>query len=163
MYCPACGTATAEEHRFCRACGMPLQVVTQAIDEHFGDGADAARSRPQRLERWGAIVAVSGFATLALLLASVFVCLVIAKIFGLRFEDFGFDFIGPILAPIALLMLFAGALMLGYRTIRRELSALWSPQIPLAPRETGKLLAEPPYESTVSVTEHTTELLEEHA
>jgi hypothetical protein len=137
---------------------MPLQVVTQAIGEHFGDGTEMTRSRAQRLERWGAIVGVSGFAMLALLLASVFVCLVIAKIFGLRFEDFGFDLVGPILAPISMLMLLGGALMLGYRTIRRELSAFWSPQIP-APRETGKLLAESPFESAVSVTEHTTELL----
>jgi hypothetical protein len=160
MYCPACGTETAGDQKYCRACGMPLQTVFQAIGEHFGDGV-MVRVPPPRLERWGAIIASSGFSLLVLLLASCFICLVIATIFGWRFEDFGFDFIGPIVAPLGILLLVAGACMLGYRTIRRELAAYWSSPNSLPPsRQTGKLLSESRFEAMTSVTENTTEILD---
>lgn len=160
MYCPACGSETAGDQKYCRACGMPLQNVSQAIQEHFGDET-AIRVSPPLLERWGVIIASSGFSLLVLLISACFLCLVIAKIFGLRFEDFGFDFIGPIVGPLGMLLLIVGACMLGYRLIRRELATLWSsPNSLPSGRQTGKLLSESRFEAMTSVTENTTELLD---
>ena len=160
MYCPACGSETSADQKYCRSCGMPLDSVTQAVGEHFGDRANVSLDRPRQLERVGAVIGLSGFTALTLLLVSVFVCLVVAKLFGLRFEDFGFDAIGPVVAPIAILMLLAGAVLMGYRTARRELSTFWSTPTALPPKRTGALPPVPDFESVPSVTEHTTEPLQ---
>ena len=35
MYCPKCATANADDAKYCRACGLDLSVVAQAIEKRL--------------------------------------------------------------------------------------------------------------------------------
>ena len=79
MFCPACGVATSEEQKFCRACGMHLEVVYHLVAEH-AQAESVAPVLPEKRPahqtvgrflsvRGGALFIVLAF-TLLLLLAS---------------------------------------------------------------------------------------------
>ena len=36
MYCPTCGNQTSLDQKYCRSCGMGLQMISQAVGEHQG-------------------------------------------------------------------------------------------------------------------------------
>ncbi len=47
MYCPQCGAQTADDTKYCRACGQSLTLISQAMTKSPpADGAD-----PQKLEK----------------------------------------------------------------------------------------------------------------
>ena len=160
IYCPGCGVHAAADQKFCRSCGMDLQPISQSVAEHFGEIAQASESRRLRLDHWGKLISLTGLSMLTLLLIGVLICVAISNIFGLRFEDFGFDSIGPIVAPIAILLTFVGAGMALYPEIIKHLSIskLQQPALPRA-ETTRKLSSGTQVGSMESITEHTTELL----
>ncbi len=44
MHCPGCGTETSiENQKYCRSCGMGLQMISRAVAKHFST-ADSAES-----------------------------------------------------------------------------------------------------------------------
>jgi zinc-ribbon domain len=46
MHCPNCGKETAADVKFCRACGMKLDWVAQAVSQHTGiELSDAAEKK----------------------------------------------------------------------------------------------------------------------
>jgi hypothetical protein len=139
---------------------MDLQPISQSVAEHFGEVAEASESRRLRLDHWGKLILLTGLSTLTLLLIGVMLCVAISNIFGLRFEDFGFDTIGPIVAPIALVLTLVGAGMVLYPQIIKQLSIsrLKQPTLPRA-ETTRKLSSGTQVGSVESITEHTTELL----
>jgi zinc-ribbon domain len=159
IYCPACGTRASAEQKFCRSCGMELHIISQSVAEHFGENADASESQDKRIERWK-IISVAALPILMLSVAYLFICVAMSKMFGLRFEAFGVDFILPLAFAVGVPLMFVGLLMKEYPQIIRGLfnhrsqPSTW----PLA-ETTRKLLSETPVESLESVTEQTTELL----
>jgi zinc-ribbon domain len=42
MYCPACGTEASTDQKFCRSCGMGLQMVFQLVVEYGSAGPHEA-------------------------------------------------------------------------------------------------------------------------
>ena len=72
MYCPTCGIQTSLDQKYCRSCGMGLQVISQAVGEHQGQFIENEEARPKKLERWGMITALTGISMLSLLLIGVF-------------------------------------------------------------------------------------------
>ena len=43
MHCPGCGTETSKNQKFCRSCGIGLQMISQAVAKHLST-ADSAES-----------------------------------------------------------------------------------------------------------------------
>jgi zinc-ribbon domain len=160
IYCPGCGAHAAADQKFCRSCGMDLQLISQSVAEHFGEIAQASESRRLRLDHWGKLISLTGLSMLTLLFISVMICVAISNIFGLNFEDFGFNSIGPVVAPIAFLLTVVGGGMILYPQIIKQLS-ISKLQQPLLPRAetTRKLSSGTQVGSMESITEHTTELL----
>jgi chaperonin GroEL (HSP60 family) len=35
MHCPSCGTGTSKNQKFCRSCGMGLQMISQAVAKNL--------------------------------------------------------------------------------------------------------------------------------
>ena len=160
IYCPGCGVHAAAGQKFCRSCGMDLQPISQSVAEHFGEIAQASESRRPRLDHWGKLISLTGLSMLTLLLISLMICVAISNIFGLKFEDFGFDSIGPVVAPIAFVLTLVGAGMVLYPHIIKQLSISKLQPQPLPRTETTrKLSSETQVGSMESITEHTTGLL----
>jgi len=139
---------------------MDLQPISQSVAEHFGEIAQTSESRRPRLDHWGKLISLTGLSMLTLLLISLMICVAISNIFGLKFEDFGFDSIGPVVAPIAFVLTLVGAGMVLYPQIIKQLSISKLQQLPLTRAETTrKLSSGTQVGSMESITEHTTELL----
>lgn len=46
MHCPNCGKETSTDQKFCRACGMNLEVVSKAVESHqSGSDSDKPASK----------------------------------------------------------------------------------------------------------------------
>jgi hypothetical protein len=46
MHCPNCGQKITSDLKFCRACGMKLNSVVRAVNEHLGGGGELPAERP---------------------------------------------------------------------------------------------------------------------
>jgi hypothetical protein len=70
MYCPACGTKTSTEHKFCRSCGMDLRMVydiltgklpAAATGQKKAEADDKALAhRMVKFMSWGGIILFVG-------------------------------------------------------------------------------------------------------
>jgi predicted RNA-binding Zn-ribbon protein involved in translation (DUF1610 family) len=53
MHCPNCGTEISKNQKFCRSCGMGLQMISEAVAEHlstadFADSPDESEASKRR-------------------------------------------------------------------------------------------------------------------
>ena len=160
MYCPTCGIQTSLDQKYCRSCGMGLQVISQAVGEHQGQFIEKNEARPKKLERRGMITALIGISTLSLLLIGVFICLTISKLFGISFDAFGFDTFAPVVVGIAFSSIIIGGGLMSYPTIRKELRNLRPAKLTEKAQTTAALSMSNIAEQMPSVTEGTTNLLE---
>lgn len=158
MYCATCGTRVSGDQKYCRSCGMDLQLISQAVSEHLDQAADTFESEDERLARWGKIASLTGISILCLLALGAFICLTISILFGLNFESFGFALFAPIVFTVSLCFIIAGAGLMSYPIVKKEL------QRPKRKKLTGNVntaeLASGKPEGLSSITEHTTKLLE---
>ncbi len=60
MYCPNCGTETSESRKFCRSCGMSLEIISQALTGQLQTlptdtamESAPAQSERRKMMRWG--------------------------------------------------------------------------------------------------------------
>ena len=159
MYCPTCGIQTSLDQKYCRSCGMGLQVISQAVGEHQGQIIEKNEARPKKLERWGMITGLIGISMLSLLLIGVFICLSISKVFGISFEAFGFDSFAPVVAAIGFCSIIIGGGLMSYPSIRKELRNLRPAKL-TEKAQTTAALSMSNIEQMPSVTEGTTNLLE---
>jgi hypothetical protein len=51
MFCPKCGVRNLEDAKFCRACGVDIRFVPQALNGQLHAGADAALEIAEGTER----------------------------------------------------------------------------------------------------------------
>ena len=53
MYCPTCGTEASTNQKFCRSCGMELQIIFQLVAKHVSatDPALLREAKPSVTER----------------------------------------------------------------------------------------------------------------
>lgn len=73
MHCPSCGTDTTLDQRFCRNCGMGLEIVSQLVAEHSSpemlklEKSFSKKANQQRMYnslKWGMIALILGMAEL---------------------------------------------------------------------------------------------------
>jgi hypothetical protein len=53
MYCPSCGNENPEGRKFCRSCGLSLQLIAPALSGESPEGSPKETS-VERLSRWQA-------------------------------------------------------------------------------------------------------------
>lgn len=169
MHCPNCGTQASGEQKFCRACGIGLQAISQALaeelavaglDQSGGELADSVRSRIKKFERWGAITGLSGLGMIALMIISIVVSMPFFKAFDID-PKFYFDNILPWILALALPLLFTGGGLMVYAGVLKKRpyhQPLQPPALPQA--DTTSKLPPASYQDPVpSVAERTTDLL----
>ncbi|MCI0338855.1 MAG: hypothetical protein L0226_14875 [Acidobacteria bacterium] len=170
MHCPNCGMETSKSQKYCRSCGMSLQIISQAVAEHLSEeGAKKSpdllidKKRQENFERWGKMIGACGLGMMILLLTTVFLCVVLDKIIGTNIVAF-FDLIGPIVGPISFLLLIGGCGIFLYPHLKKEARGLLKRQTSqpetLPQAETTRELPAALQSEMVSVTEHTTRSLE---
>ena len=149
MFCPNCGKENSEEQKFCRACGLSLETISQALVHERskpGDNAIETAQNPNN-HRQNPLV----YAFLLLLL-------------GLTIVIFGKKLVGEqLVADIGTLICLLGVALFGLRGVFLLKGGSSSSLKPVAAAKTeikGKPTTElplplPPAPAT-SITEHTT-------
>lgn len=132
MYCPTCSTQAVEGAKFCKTCGMNLNVVSQALN---GDVTvtDPLREREFKRARKQISDGIHGIAVGSALLVAALLPYILNKTVGLQLNNY--------LIALALAMALAGIIKL-FRSIGSIIDAkvgqkLLDPN--LQPRATGNL------------------------
>ncbi len=157
MFCPNCAAASAEDHSFCRKCGLKLDVVAKTVAEQFPSTEYATIARRIRAFEIVGVFSLSMAAVIGL-------AMLIAKAFQYKVILFGPD----VLFYLALAALFLFGLFSVFCFNYKEFINFdkLNPRLPVSDATdqgervtTNKLLADKKFEPA-SVTEQTTELLE---
>jgi hypothetical protein len=156
LFCPRCGHDGTTEQRFCRSCGFELLRVSELLQEAGSERLESGHSvtrlvNQQKLQVVGSIAVLT---TISLSLLALLVGIVVLMVGGNM----------PILAGILLLLFMTGLIFgfvcLGLASVKARLSGT-DKQKYLKENPATSALIEPEVEpSQLSVTEHTTALLE---
>ncbi len=157
MYCPNCGANGTTEQNFCRTCGFNLEETAKSLLTQIptAERADILR-REKALENFGSF-AWNGFGLICLLgigalLYSIFDKMVWSgknPLVGILLAAF------IVFATLTLIYVFANE---NLKEKKKKLGAREQLELD-APKTTGKLLEEKPFEPVGSVVENSTELL----
>lgn len=157
MFCPNCGANNTTEQKFCRSCGLNLEVSAASLLEQI-PSAETAKlvKRERHLEKFGNF-AFGGFGVVVATSVAALVYLIFTKMV-LSGENV---FAGILLMAF---MIFS-ALTLAWVMFNEDLKERKQKRNPTLKNElakapdTDKLLEEKPFEPAASVTENTTDLL----
>ena len=157
MYCPNCGKENAASQSFCRSCGMGLLSSSQAVAEFLG--TEPGHPHASKLELGGKLVGLTSIGLLMLMVVLLMLCLLGSKLFGLNMLGL-VDVVGPVVASIAIPLLFVSAgMLIAPKVLKEILPGLRARrEIPPVRDDAGRYapgIAIPP-----SVTETTTARLE---
>lgn len=158
MYCPNCGTKTATDQNFCRACGLGLEKIAVTLNEQLPARVDVnLQQQKERFEKLGvAALSVFGLGVLGIIVYGLIYKLMISGgdiLTGLAI----LGLIIMIACGLASVVLFAKANEAGEAATRRKPQQI--PSTESGP--TKELLTEGHFEPVPvpSVTDRTTELL----
>ena len=166
MYCPICGSETSDNQKFCRSCGMDVQIIQTAVAEHLSQrGADESltakmiENRRKELERRGTLIMLSGSSLMVLLVVAFLIAVGFGRVFGFDLHPLGL--IAPWIIALGLILMVTGIAIGIYPRLAKP-SMLYSPDrvIPSVPDPASKMIVESVVEPIPSVTEHTTRKLE---
>src|SRR5687768_7367848 len=80
MFCPSCGANNSTEQKFCRTCGMNLEIVSETLLSQFPNAQQATlRKQEKMLERFGNYV----FGGLAVVVAFGAIGLIVGVIWAM--------------------------------------------------------------------------------
>mgnify|MGYP000870821266 CR=1 FL=1 len=156
MFCPNCATPNADDHSFCRRCGLKLDAISKNVAEQFpSEEYVAIANRIRRFEKIGvASLSVSAIVALSMLIVKAY--------------EYKVILFGPnVLFYIAVAAFVLFALFSVYCFNYKEFVNFdkLNPRLPLPDKSeaekftTSKLIEDRQFEPA-SVTEHSTELLE---
>jgi len=156
MYCPKCAAPVTDDQKFCRSCGLDLQVISQLLapeskPDNVTDGKPV-KTRRAKIQFQGVITLMS-----ALLIG----CLIPISI-GLFSSWTGLSQLILVLSGFAGIFLFPGIIMLIYAdTLPKTELQVESPRlVPMSGSVPTNQLPPADQDDVVpSVTEHTTDLL----
>ena len=151
MFCPRCGQDGTTEQHFCRSCGFELVGVSALLQDAGPESLESRENRPfnqPKLKIVGSIVVLS---TISLALIALLIGIVILMVGGNM----------PLLAG-ALLLTFMTGLIIGFVCLGLASLKTSEPkkQKQLKENSATSVLIQGVEQPLLSVTEHTTELLE---
>jgi hypothetical protein len=153
MHCPTCGKETPTDQKFCRSCGMNLEIVGQLVAGH--SSSDNAKLRRVNADKAGLALLVKWLSWGLLMFGVGMVLLFISKSFAL----------GPMMRLVSFLVVMLGTGLSMYGILggmRAGISAGGSAPSPnkLPPaKDTKSLPEERIHVPLPSVTERTTQLI----
>lgn len=156
MFCPNCAAPNADDHSYCRRCGLKLDAIAKTVAEQFPSVEYAALAR--RIRKFEIV----GVASLSIA-AIVGLSMLIVKAFQYKIILFGPDVL--FYAAIVAFLLFGLFSVFCFNYKEFVNFEKLNPRLPVADNDdvekwsTNKLLEDRVFEPA-SVTEHTTELLE---
>ncbi len=152
MHCPNCGIPVPADQKFCRACGLSLPEFSQLLTEKLPTAPEDLQVQKRKIERWGLRLWTGAG---AIFYIALYWTIISEIIIGKG------HVLGGILFLLVITAISLGGLLILYSSALEKRSAY---RLSDQPREKGdtspELMARPPSELTTSVTEHTTELLE---
>ena len=156
MYCPNCGSKTATDQNFCRACGLRLEKIAASLAEQLPTKVDLTlQQQKERYEKIGmALLSVFGLGILTFLLYSVGYRLMMTQgnvLAGLAI----LGFLVMVVCGLGSVVLFAKAKEVGEGAPKRSQPA----SLANGSESTKELLTEGNFEPVPSVTDRTTDLL----
>jgi len=167
MYCPKCATPASTDQKFCRSCGLSLETIPELLASQSSEG-EQRQSRRNRLQRWGFFITATGLVFL-FALASVW----LGEMWrgDLSPTEMRMGDLGPttvrimnLLMGIGLPVFLVGLCLIGYWAyLSLPKASAHRPSARALPpaQPTTKLPPVHRPEPEASVTEHTTELLED--
>ena len=164
MHCPKCGAEAPLTQKFCRLCGFSLEKIPQLVTQQLSEPeqllndevAEKLQERKQKIEHWLSMTGIGFGALTALSLLSGLIYLMIGGNIPLV--------PGVIILILLLCGMIAGSLGIYSESLKKTLSgrsSLRSSTLP--PRATIPTLPHEAYPGpSISITEHTTTLLEKN-
>jgi hypothetical protein len=156
MYCPKCATLQTDNQRFCRSCGLNLEVISQLLSDetqleklipNSASKTKAAR-RKKKFHNFGGLV----------MMLSFIVGAAIPIVIGLGYENS--NSLIMILAGIAGILLFSGISIAIMGDVELKEKEIEENSLTYLPPTSEKRLSESQFQPAQAVTEATTNLLD---
>ena len=156
MFCPNCAAPNADEHTYCRRCGLKLDAIAKNVAEQFPSEEYATFVRRiHRFEKFGiASLSIAGIVAFLMLIVKVFEYKVI--LFGPNVLFYA-AMVAFVLFALFSVYCFNYKEFINFDKLNPRLSSKEAENVEKV--TTNKLIEDRPFEPA-SVTEHSTELLE---
>ena len=156
MFCPNCGANNTTEQNFCRSCGLNLEETAKSLLAQIPSAETANLLRHEKtIERFGSF-ALGGLGVVGLIAVTAGLWYLVTKFIVTGTNIFA----GILLISFFVFAILSLIFVIFNETLKEKKAKLKLPEENelAAPKTTGTLLEEKPYEPA-SVTENSTELL----